>query len=319
MIRLLLAILTSILRAQAGCIAVDGEFIRVADVPPHIAGNSLAGDEILFRAPVPGVRRIVEGSELRRALRLPEGSPPLPAVCFEQATETLNEERIVAAMRNAFSGLEVSIRVADYSLYPVPKGRLEFSRNGLMATPSTKPGQRVMWRGRVVAAAGRSVPVWARVYLECRREVLAAKRSIEAGERIQPEDLVIERRAVFPFADQSALRMEEAAGLAARRRIAAGSEVTRQLLVEPFAVEPRQSLDLLVNADGIRLKMPAVAEGRARAGEYVWVKQTVTGRRLRGLVTGHREVVLHIDEPKGEARHEMDGMHTGGAIGVGRR
>lgn len=225
----------------------------------------------------------------------------------------------MAAMQNAFAGLEVSIRVADYSLYPVPKGRLEFSRNGLLATPSTKPGQRVMWRGRVVAAAGRSVPVWARVHLECYREVLAARRSIETGERIQPEHLVLERRAVFPFADRSSLRIDEAAGLAARRRIAAGSEVTRQLLVEPFDVEPRQSLELLVDAEGIRLKMPAVAEGRARAGEYVWVKQTVTGRRLRGLVTGYRQVVLHIEEPKGEARREMDGVHPGGTAAVGRR
>ncbi len=316
---LFLVILISNVRAQTGCIPVDGEFIRVADVSPHIEGTNLAGDEILFRAPVPGVRRMVEGSELRRALHLPEGSPPVPAVCFEQVTETLHKERIVASMQNAFAGLEVTIRVADHSLYPVPKGQLEFSRSGLLATPSTKPGQRVMWRGRVVTAAGRSVPVWARVYLECYRDVVAARRSIEPGERIRPEDLVLERRSVFPFADRSSLRVEEATGLAAHRRIAAGSEVTRQLLVEPFDVEPRQVLELVVNSAGIRLKIPAVAEGRARAGEFVWVKQTVTGKRLRGLVTGHREVVLHIEEPKGETRREMDGVHPGGTAAMGRR
>lgn len=300
---------------SAECIQVEGDYVRAGDVPQ---AAHLPAEEVLMRAPMAGARRTVESLELRRVLRLGEDAPQPTALCFEQVSETLTVERIVEAIRSSFSGLEVSVRVADYSLYAVPRGRLEFPRSGLMATSVTQPAQRVMWRGKVTGAAGRSTPVWARVYLESRRDVLTVRRSMNAGERIGKADLMIESRIVFPLDSRPTMGVEEAAGMSVRRRLAAGSEVTRSVLVEPYEVEPRQTIDLVVQSDGIRLKLPVVAEGRARTGEFVWLQQTTTGKRLRGRVTGHRQAILEIETTNGDksddAREEMYSSNGADAV-----
>jgi len=300
------------------CIQVEGDYVRAGDVPQ---AAHLAPAEILMRAPIAGARRTLETLELRRVLRLGEDSPPLPPVCFEQASESLTVARIVEAMRSAFSGLEVSVRVTDYSLYAVPRGRLEFPRSGLMATSATRPGQRVMWRGKVTGAARRSTPVWARVHLEIARDVLSVRRSLSSGERIQKDDLVLESRIVFPLDHGPTMRVEEVAGMLARRRLAAGIEVTRAMLVEPYEVEPRQTIDLVVQSDGVRLRLPVVAEGRARTGEFVWLQQTATGKRLRGRVTGHGQAVLEIEAKNGDKTDDeaRDEMHSRNGVDAGRQ
>lgn len=299
------------------CIQVEGDYVRAGDVPQ---AAHLAAEEILLRAPMAGARRTVESLELRRVLRLGEDASPPAALCFEQVSETLTVERIVEAIQSSFPGVEVSVRVADYSLYAVPRGRLEFPRSGLMATSVTQPAQRVMWRGKVTGAAGRSTPVWARVHLESRRDVLTVQRSLNGGERIGKEDLKIESRIVFPLDSRPTMGVEEVAGMSVRRRLAAGSEVTRGVLVEPYEVEARQTIDLVVQSDGVRLKLPVLAEGRARTGEFVWLQQTTTGKRLRGRVTGHRQAVLEIETKNGEKSDDArEESYSSNGVATGRR
>lgn len=295
--------------ASAGCIRVEREFIRVADVP-QADGSGLPAEEVLLRAPAVGVRRTVEGAELRRLLRLPDNAPAIPPVCFEQASETLSPERILEALRKSFPSHEVSIRISDYSRYPIPKGRLEFSRAGLFATSATVPGRIVLWRGKVVDAGGRSTPVWARIVIETTREVLTSRRTLEPGARIEAADLVQIPKAAHPFEERPLLQPTDVIGLAAKRRIPAGSEITRQMLMEPFDIEARQTVTLEVRADQVRLKMSAIAEGRGRTGDSIWLKQTITGKRLRGRVTGPGMAILEINPISGEkTTNELDDVH----------
>ncbi|MBS1824253.1 MAG: flagellar basal body P-ring formation protein FlgA [Acidobacteria bacterium] len=305
------------LAANAGCIRVEEEYVRVADVP-QAAGSGLGAEEILFRAPAVGVRRTVEGAEMRRLLHLPESAPALPPACFERASESLSPEKIIEAMRKNFPSGDVSIRIDEYSRYPIPKGRLEFSRAGLFATAATVPGRVVLWRGKVVDAAGRSTPVWARIVIATTREVLTCRRTLEPGAKIEPEDLILVPKAALPFEAPSSLQLADAIGMAAKRRIPAGSEVTRQMLSEPFEIEARQTVTLEVRADLVRLKMSAIAEGRGRTGDYIWLKQTVTGKRLRGRITGPRTAIVEINPISGEkTNNEMDEVSSGNdAAGV---
>ncbi len=111
--RFLGTILAFSMAASADCIRVEGEFIRVADVPQAPA-SGLAAEEVLLRAPAAGVRRTVEGAEMRRLLRLPEDAPAIPPVCFEQVTERLSQERILEAMRKNFPGRDLSIRATPH-------------------------------------------------------------------------------------------------------------------------------------------------------------------------------------------------------------
>ncbi|MFN7937906.1 MAG: flagellar basal body P-ring formation chaperone FlgA [Bryobacteraceae bacterium] len=304
--------------AIAGCIRVEGDLIRVADVP-QASGSGLAADEILLRAPVVGVRRTVESVELRRLLRLPDDAPAIPPVCFERAAESLSPERILEALRKNFPSHDVSIRISDYSRYPIPRGRLEFSRAGLFATAATVPGHIVLWRGKVVDAAGKSTPVWARIVIETTREVLTTRRTLEPGARIGAADLVQIPKAAHPFEESTLLQPTDVIGMAAKRRIPAGSEITRQMLMEPFDIEARQTVTLEVRADAVRLKMTAIAEGRGRTGDSIWLKQTITGKRLRGRVTGPATAIVEINPISGEkTSNELDNVPFSNAVAAGR-
>lgn len=301
MILLFILIGLSVCRAAANCITVQGEFIRVSDVASHISETPLPAEEILLRTPAVGVRRVVERAEVRRLLRLPDAAAiPSSGLCFEQESDTLTEEHILESMRTSFAGQQVSIRLVDFSRYPIPKGRIEFPRNGLHASRTTRTEQRILWRGRVLDTNGKSTPIWARLHLEAMRDVLVASRNIEAGERIQPGDLELVRRSVFPLDEKTNLPATELTGLAARHRIASGSEVTRLLLAEPYDVEPRQIITLTVHSAGVQLRLPAIAEGRARQGDLVWLKQANTGKRVRARVTGPRQAILELKSTSGE-------------------
>ncbi|MBL8178962.1 MAG: flagellar basal body P-ring formation protein FlgA, partial [Bryobacterales bacterium] len=289
----LLFVVTAGLHAE--CIQVQGDSIRAADLPQ---AQHLPPEEILLRAPLPGARRNVEPTELRRLLRLGVEAPAPAPVCFEQATEILTETRILEAMRAALGDVPVGIRVTDFSLYPVPRGAIEFPRSGLLAGPGASATRLVMWRGKVIASGGRSTPIWARVHIEAKRSVLVAKRSIEAGTQIEPGDVAFEERAQMPFDPRRTIAIEDAVGRTARKRIAAGGELQWHMLAETCDVEPRQTVTLAVQAEFVHLKMKAVSEGRARSGEWVWVKHASTGKRLRGRVTGPRQVLVEVDVAK---------------------
>jgi flagella basal body P-ring formation protein FlgA len=309
MMQLLCAILACTAQLWATCIRVEGEVIRASDFPqsPEL---HLPGEEILLRAPAVGARRVVESSELRRLLRLPEGAPSPAAVCFEQVTDILTPQRILDAMQNSLAGRTVAIQITDYSRYPVPKGRLEFVRTGLLTT-ATVPAQAVLWRGRIVSSGGRSTPVWARVVIDATRATLTCRRTLDPGMRIAPADLLVVTKVASPFDEARALQPEDAAGKTVKRRAAAGTEITAAMLAEPFDIEPRQAVNLEVSADAVHLKMTAIAEGRGRIGEPIWLKQTTTGKRIRARITGPQTAILEINPTSGDNENNEQERYTG--------
>ena len=72
------------------------------------------------------------------------------------------------------------------------------------------------------------------------------------------------------------------------------------MLEEPFDIEARQSVTLEVDAGAVHLKTTAVAEGRGRTGESIWLKQAATGKRVRARITGPRTAILKIYATSGD-------------------
>ena len=299
---ILLSLLISIAAVSLGaCLQVEGQHVRMSDFGRLVGDLPDSDDEVVMRAPAVGVRRNIAPSELKRILRLPADSKiPEASLCIEQISEFLSEKRILDAIQGTFPDANLHVRIADFSRYPIPKGKLELSQRGLLAGPTTRPDQRIMWRGRVVTRDGNTFPTWVRLYISTLREEVVAKRDLNPGDRIGSDDIAIATRRVIPLNAKAAPSLAEITDHIPRSRIAAGTRINTQMLRLPFDVEVNESISVQILAEGVQLKLPAISQGRGRIGDWIWLKQTVTGKRMRAIITAPGQALIEAGHEKGE-------------------
>ncbi len=276
----------------AGCITVDGEHIRAADLAAAVpAFASLAPDETLGYAPSPGARRMLGPRELERiagrhGLTLPAAS----TLCVERAMERLTQERVLGTLRAAIPNPEARIELLEFSRYPVPRGELEFTRSGYAPPPD--PKVPVVWRGRLKYAGSRSVPVWARVRISVPGTRIVAAEDLPAGRPIQPSQLRAEAAEVALFGDQGITSVDEAAGRIPRRPIRAGAPVAANTLDAPREVERGETVSVEVASGAAQLSLKAKAETAGRKGDLVMLRNPDNGRRFQARVEGQGKVTI---------------------------
>lgn len=164
--------------AAASCVVVEGDRILMADLARAVPEFSAApATEPIGLAPAPRVRRTLFAPEIGR-LGKEHGIevPPGAAACFEGASETLTEPRVLEALAKALGDPKATITVLEFSRYPVPRGELEFE-----PPPQAGGPQALIWRGRLNYGGNRSVTVWARVKLA------RPPREVERGDVVAVE------------------------------------------------------------------------------------------------------------------------------------
>jgi len=153
--------LTFILAAwpALACTLVEGDRIVGADLArEHSSFQSIDAAADLGAAPVAGAQRILRTSDLeaiaaRWEIALAEGAPK--EACFERATETLTEARLLPVLAAELDMPGARIEILDFTRNALPLGTLEFARSGL--------SPKGLWRGSLLYGEHRSVPIWARV------------------------------------------------------------------------------------------------------------------------------------------------------------
>ncbi len=274
--------------AATACLPVTGENVTASDLAAAVpALVTLEPGTILFPAPVPGVRRVLTASDLRRlSARFPEASAVTePAtICLERETHTLNESELLQALKEALP-LETEIELVESSRYGVPRGRLSFDRRGIPPTTAALAGRPVLWRGTVVGATGRTTPVWVRVRLFHSAEAVVARRDLAPGVVLEASDLVVESRRTPGLASKSA-NIAELERRTPRRPIRAGEIVTLHATVPAPDVHNGQQVQVEVRQGAVKLTLPARAEGSGRTGSRVWLRALEGGKRFPARVLG---------------------------------
>lgn len=145
------------------CTTVDGDRIRGADLAiENVVFADLDPAADLGPAPLAGSQRVLRTNELQRlaeryGVTLGESAPG--TACFERAAQRLSRAILTPVLEAALTGSEqlrdADLKIVDYNRHAIPLGELEFRISDL--APSG------LWRGRLVYAENRSVPVWARV------------------------------------------------------------------------------------------------------------------------------------------------------------
>ncbi len=274
----------------AECLALIDDAITAAHLAPLApAFSALPGPTRVAWAPAPGVTRWISRGELIRlghqhGLAIPADSTAT-GVCIIRLVEPLDREKVLAAMRAAGPAYEVDL--ISYGPKETPPGRLEFSAQTLPHPP--RPANRtlapplIQWRGRVVSAAGRFFPVWARARIVVRRPALVAVRPISPGEIVAAD--AIERLELVDYPGWEAPLADPAVaiGRRARRAIAARSPLLAPLLALRRDIERGDSVTVELPGEAT---LTAEADSPGRTGETILLRNPLTGRRFPSKVTG---------------------------------
>jgi flagella basal body P-ring formation protein FlgA len=307
--------MTPALYLAAACVAVAGDRIVARDLAPAVeAFRALAPGTELGYAPAPGSRRIFRAAELGRLLRRaaepgdpgdsgasgktgdfrkagPAGTSGEPgAICVEREMETVTPEALRAALAAAVGDPQVTIDLAQWSRYPVPRGAIEFPRAGI----ADSRGPLALWRGYVKYGTDRRFAIWVRVRLSVHAARLVARESLPAGNAIRPDQVRSEIVERFPFGPRPAGSLDEAEGRVPRRSIPAGAVVWPNNLEAPLEVHAGDAVTVEVSSGQAQLAIEGRAAASGRRGDIIPVRNPANGKTFRARVQGPGKAAIAV-------------------------
>jgi len=277
-----------------GCTAVEGDYILAREVAQGLpAFSAVPPDTQIAYAPIPGARRVFGMVELDRlAKRYNVQVEPAGEICFERAMEPLNLERMADAMRKALNNPEARIQITEWSLYPVPRGEILFTRFTL---PSGSGGP-VLWRGSVRYSADHRFGIWARAKILVRSVRAVAMENLRAGNPIEARQVRLEELETPP-SDEQAPTLDQIVGKIPRRPIAAGAAIVLAQLEEFKDIRRGDLIKVEVTSGGARLELDGRAQADGRKGEAIPVRNVTTGKTFIARVSEKGRVVLTASRP----------------------
>jgi flagella basal body P-ring formation protein FlgA len=252
-----------------------------------------AAGQTISPAPLAGAERHISGTELRRLaqkLGLTQSDAaewPL-SVCFAYTLTPLKREQVVAAIRTA-AGSDVAFEVTEHSLFPMPEGDLIFSNVNFR--PDRRDGTRLL-TGAVVYAPGRQTPAWARVRPLSKPRGLRAVADLRPGVHLEASQ--VEMADLEATTGMNITALADIEGLTPRRRIAAGTPLTRQMLMRIPDVGPGETVLVRVKAGAAHLSFESRAETGGSAGDQILLKNPTSGQRFRAKVEGRSRASVDV-------------------------
>jgi len=266
----------------APCQIIDAERIYARDLAAAAPlFSSLPPDLPIGYSPAPGWQRTFHAAELQRlAVANHLTGAVSEDVCFGWAMAVPEPEQMIAAMKTALAGQNVTIEIVDRSRAAVPRGNLVFPLQGA----SLRSNAPVLWRGFDVYAGGRRLGVWASALIAVKGTRVVAVNALHADEPIRAEDVRAEAYE-GPLLSPSIVRdVQSAIGQAPRKPIGAGETLTSSLLDPPKDVARGDTVEVVVSSGGALVHTAGVAEESGNRGTIIIVRNTTSGRRFRARV-----------------------------------
>ena len=290
-----LIVIFAAVTAQAACVGVRSEQIRVRDLAPAVAGLSVLDPDLVFGfAPVPGARRTISSFELQRfAERVGVKLADVPGVCVEVPVRTLSAGEMLAAIDASVDESGAQVDLVDFSRQLVPEGSLIANKSAGLSMLSN-PAAPLLWRGWVQSGERRRTAVWAHVFIRVPRTTLVAARDIQPGEIIGP-DVVQSRSRMVSIAVAAGIPSQDSViGKQARRLIRQGCDLRSEALEHPQVVRSGQAVEVRVTSGLFSLRFRAVAESGARSGEWVKLRNLASGKHFRAVAVEPGEAHLNL-------------------------
>ncbi|AKJ30354.1 flagella basal body P-ring formation protein FlgA [Caldimonas brevitalea] len=144
------------------------------------------------------------------------------------------------------------------------------------------------------AQTGWSQPVVVRA--EVSADVAVTTGAIAAGTPIDPAGLRIERRSITSTPDALS-DPQAAAGRASRRPLRAGQVLQQRQLYAPQVIKRGDAVRIVARHEGLEVSSAGEALEAGGQGETVRVRNTRTGKVIRGRITSSTTVEAEISAP----------------------
>jgi len=226
-------------------------------------------------------------------------------LCFQILTEPLDRERVLEAMRASLPTLGVHIELLEVSSEKVPRGRVEFPREGLGTPALPDRKSPVLWRGNVVYGSDRQrIAVWGRVNVTAPVSRIVATENLKVGVAIQTNQLRRETIESFPVLkpanDKTALEPEQIVGKLPLRTISAGGEIRMDNLALPIDVHRGDRVRVEVRIGAAHIALNGRAESNGRIGDMIAVRNPDSSKMFHARVESRDKVIVELASAGGQ-------------------
>jgi flagella basal body P-ring formation protein FlgA len=286
--------------ALRSSIRVDTPLVRLSDLA---TGTFEDGDTPLFRAPKPGttgsvaVTRVVEAVRRLGYERVSTGG--ITQVTVTRTARTITRTQIAEALAAhlIFLGHAEKDAIVDVRLDPgVTAFHVEQSATGavrvlkLDASPSARRfSALVTVEGSQLAAAGIRVSGFAEELIE----VPTLARPVNRGETISPTDVILTPMPLSKIGQDTIMRIDEVAGMAARRAMRADRMVSSGDLMRPLLVRKDDLVSIIYRHSGLTLTVRGRAVSQGAEGDVISVLNLQSKRMLRGAIAPDGAVIVN--------------------------
>lgn len=284
------------------CLVVEGPQILAQDLAPHLAAFApLAPATVLASSPNFGVRRDLSSQTLRlwaKSHDLPESD--FDPICIFRRAAVVEDFDWESEIRQALDALfdlqipEEEILIVDKRISPGPKGHVALQRNGLSYDAAK---QQYLWHGKIDGPKGYAA-LRICFLMKHRQSRMIASRNLPVGKLVDASDFEASLLPWHPDTSNVKEPSVEFAGRILRRSLTKGTILHSIHLMEAPVIRPGDSVELISQAGRARIRIPAVARGKARIGDPLLIATLDGNKLLRAVAIGPGVVEIRSIMPK---------------------
>jgi flagella basal body P-ring formation protein FlgA len=217
------------------------------------------------------------------------GTPSPGAVMLTPANVASALHRHVAA-HSSWTAENLEVRVLSFQPLSLVQGpanlRVLRPLNGI------SPGQQSF----LIAAEsdGKELArLWVRADVRVFEEVVVSSQPLASQDIVREGDVRLERREISGLQARPFYRIDDVVGQQVARAIPVNETLTQKKLERPAVMRRGNAVTLLYETGTLRVETPGTAEENGRIGELIQVKNSSSGKLMRGRVLDGRMVRVY--------------------------
>jgi flagella basal body P-ring formation protein FlgA len=284
---------------------VTGEIVRIGDL---IENAGVVADVAIFRAPDLGqtgsvpARRVAEAVRPHQIVGL--DTRGIDDVLVTRASRAISVKEIEARLIRALAAqygladttdLAIAFDHEVRTLYVEPSAHAGLAPSRLSYDPRSRRFDAVI---ELTGAATRRAPIRLMGVLTETFEAAVPLRTLAQGEIVKASDLTLTRRPKSELVAAAVATVEQAAGLIAKRALAAGKPIRQADLMKPELVARNETVTIVFEMPGIMLTTRGKALEAGAQGDLVNVLNVQSKRTVQATVTGPGRVTVFATTPR---------------------
>jgi len=210
--------------------------------------------------------------------------------------QAITQERVEAALRRhtlqygPWKAENVELRVSPFAATTIPAGVARYQ----VLQPTKFSNAGVHNFQLTVEIAGKAAArLWVKAEIRLFEQVVVAAAPLARQELIGAQDLRIERRETAGRGNRPFTRIEDVIGKQPTRAIEANEVLTPSAVDRPTLMKRGSAIRLVFETGSLRVETAGVAEEGGKIGDLIQVKNSASGKVLRGVVLDGRQVRLN--------------------------